>query len=216
MCALTGNRATSKLEADIFTLLDYVLGPGIQDFQVQLGNRRRRIDMLFPLTDTGALIVEYDGAHWHLSREEADWEKSRAMSAGWDQYRNNIVVRIREHPLDPLEYLDVCVPRRPSPLICTRLTLFHLLHAGPRLFDERVKRIVDFLGTSPRPLARDEVNCDDCWNEANYVLPPDLLVPTLRRQRRKADPVIEHAVEPPDEVPPRGFQADIQQEIPGL
>ncbi|MGW4682591.1 hypothetical protein ACWEOS_29355 [Micromonospora taraxaci] len=108
VCALTGNRATSKLEADIFTLLDYVLGPGIQDFQVQLGNRRRRIDMLFPLTGTSALVVEYDGAHWHLSREEADWEKSRARSAGWDQYRNNIVVRIREHPLDPLEYLDVC------------------------------------------------------------------------------------------------------------
>ncbi|MGI5521501.1 hypothetical protein ACQEUX_11140 [Micromonospora sp. CA-259024] len=196
--------------------MDYVLGPGIQDFQVPLGNRQRRIDMLFPLTATRALIVEYDGAHWHQSREGSDWEKSRAMSDGWGQYRDNAVVRIREHPLEPLGHLDVGVPPRPGPLICTRLTLFHLLHTCPYVSGERVTRIVDFLRTSPRPLARDEVSCGGCWSEATYVMPPDLLVPTLRRQRRRADPVTERTVEQADTVPPRGFQADIQQEIPGL
>jgi hypothetical protein len=109
------------------------------------------------------------------------------MSAGWGQYRNNVVARIREQPLDHLDYLDVLVPPRPGPLICARLTLIHLLHTCYDVFGDREPRIFDFLRASPRPLARDEVRCDTCWNFAEDAIESDLLVPTLRRQRRNPE-----------------------------
>jgi hypothetical protein len=57
-CAITGGRATSKLEGQIFTLLDHVVGPGEQDVHVRLHGRAARLDMVFqPLPDL-LLVVE--------------------------------------------------------------------------------------------------------------------------------------------------------------
>jgi hypothetical protein len=188
VCALTGNRATSKLESEIFTLLDYVLGPGKQDVQACLLGRACRIDILFPSLGARALIVEYDGAHWHKGKEEWDWRKSQAMQDGWHPHDHNVVVRIREQPLTPLGQLDVTVPARANALLCTRMTLLHLLHTELDVFGDRYPRVQEFLRVSSQPLARDEVRCNGCWDAAEYFIPGDLLVPTLRRRQGPQKP----------------------------
>lgn len=184
VCARTGNRATSKLESDIFTLLDYILGPGKQDVHTYLsGNRPCRIDMLFPALGPQAVIVEYDGAHWHEGKEERDWSKSCEMQEGWYSHRDNLVVRIREQPLPLLDPLNVPVPPRAKAVLCVRVTVLHLLHSESRILGDRLPRVLDFLRSSSQPLARDEVLCGGCRRAASRVIPDELLVPTLRRER---------------------------------
>lgn len=92
-CALTGRQTTSKLEGQIFTLLDYVLGPGKHDWRSQVCGRWVQIDMVFTLPDDRALVVEYDGARWHRSKEERDWRKARMIEEGWNG-RKCVVVRM--------------------------------------------------------------------------------------------------------------------------
>jgi hypothetical protein len=83
LCALTGSQATSKLQGEIFTLLDYVLGSGKCDVQTWAGARQLRIDMVFALRDGWMLAVEYDGAYWHRGKEERDWHKARMIESRW-------------------------------------------------------------------------------------------------------------------------------------
>jgi len=49
LCALAGDQATSKLQGDLFALLDYVIGGGAQDVRAGTGTRTLRTDMVFRL-----------------------------------------------------------------------------------------------------------------------------------------------------------------------
>jgi very-short-patch-repair endonuclease len=122
-CALSGRQATSKLEGQIFTLLDYVLGPGKHDWRSQVCGRRVQLDMVFTLPDDRALVVEYDGARWHRGKEERDGGKTRMIEEGW-KGRKCVVVRIREDPLMPLELPDVWVPPELTPSLVFKSSFF--------------------------------------------------------------------------------------------
>src|SRR5690348_8567729 len=77
-CALRGGKGRSKLEGQIFTLLDLALGPGISNAPVDTARGRFEVDMLFPFVG-GGVVVEYDGAYFHLDRIERDAYKSSAI-----------------------------------------------------------------------------------------------------------------------------------------
>lgn len=103
-CALTGDQATSKLQGQIFTLVDYAIGPGHQDQRFYIGRRQTRLEMVFQMSGDRALVVEYDGAYWHQGHEERDFLEAPMVEQGW-QERGCVVVRIREDPLTPLYLL---------------------------------------------------------------------------------------------------------------
>jgi hypothetical protein len=180
ICILTGNVATSKLEGKIFTLLDYVLGDGVQGYKGTSRGRSRSVDMLFPLDATKALIVEYDGAYWHRLHPESDAEKTDAMIEGIDQFVGNLVIRIREHPLPQLGPHDIYVPPRPDALLCVRATLLHLLHTGYPALGKQESRVLAYLRTSASPLAIDDLACPECRAIAQNELPHLLIFESHR------------------------------------
>ena len=96
-CALTGDQATSKLQGQIFTLLDYVIGSGHHDVRGFACLRLVRLDMEFRLPSGQLLVVEYDGAYWHRNKEERDFLKARAIERAW-RGGGCFVVRIRNTP----------------------------------------------------------------------------------------------------------------------
>jgi hypothetical protein len=133
-CALTGGRATSKREGQIFTLLDYVVGSGKQDVRIYMHGRAWRLDMVFQPPHRRPLVVEYDGAYWHRSRERADWRKARMVEDHWS-LGNCVVLRIREDPLNPLAPHDVWVSSRSTAIGSVHVVLLHLMHTAPECLD---------------------------------------------------------------------------------
>ncbi len=76
------------------------------------GEKKLEIDIHAP---TLRLVIEFDGNYWHSSKgsEARDRAKTQLLqNAGWT------VVRIREHPLDPISATDLRIP--------TKLTTFKL------------------------------------------------------------------------------------------
>jgi hypothetical protein len=180
-CALTGRRATSKLEGQIFTLLDYVLGPGKYDWRSQVCGQRLQIDMVFTLPDDRTLVVEYDGAHWHSGKEERDWRKARLMEEGWKGGKC-VVMRIRENPLMRLEFPDVWVPARANAVTCVQLVLLHLVHVMPADFDVPDGRVTGLLRAGRQPLARSKIECGECRHIATFYMPQNVLRPAVSRK----------------------------------
>ncbi len=178
-CALTGGQAISKLEGQIFTLLDYVLGCGKRDEHLGVGERALRIDMVFQFPGGQLLAVEYDGAYWHRDQEERDRRNARMIESVWGWC---VVVRIREDPLTPLSPQDSWVPGRPDAVTCARLLLLHLMHLIPLGFRE-YEKVVDFLRASPRPLMKSDIRCVECRPIARRCLPPEILITYRRRDR---------------------------------
>lgn len=174
-CALTGDQATSKLQGQIFTLIDYVLGPGRLDVRDFAGRRPVRLDMVFRLTGGQVLVVEYDGAYWHNGQEERDYLKARIVEEAWRD-RGCVVVRIREDPLIPLVPYDVQVPADSDAARCTQLVLLHLLHELPASFEDRYGegRVFSFLRSTSRSLTRSDVRCGTCWKFASHFLPTEV------------------------------------------
>jgi hypothetical protein len=177
LCALTGDQATSKLQGELFTLLDYVIGGGDQDVRVGMGGRALRIDMVFSLPRGLKLAVEYDGAYWHHGQDERDFRKARAIE---DYYWPCMSMRVREYPLEPTRHEDfvspdVQVPARADARTCARLVLFHLTHLMPAEFGNRWSeagdRVASFLRSASRPLERGSVLCETCWHVACRYLP---------------------------------------------
>jgi hypothetical protein len=173
LCALTGGQATSKLEGDLFALLDYVIGDGRQDARVCIGGREVRLDMRFDLPSGRKLVVEYDGARWHCGDEKRDFLKARDVE--W-HYPGCVVVRVREYPLETLDAdldsHDVQVPARVDAKTCVRLVLLHLIHVMTSDFVDRYgeveDRVISFLRSASRPLGRSSVKCEKCWEIARY------------------------------------------------
>lgn len=167
-CALTGDRASSKIEGQIFTLLNYVLGNGELDMQTYVGSKRLRIDMIFTLKVGHVLAVEYDGAYWHRGHEDRDRRKTELIEARWPD-RKCLVVRVREHPLTPLGLCDVQVPFRADTGTCAQLILLHLAHLSEYSYDFGAKLEV-FLRASPHTIKSSEINCWECSHHAQNCL----------------------------------------------
>jgi hypothetical protein len=184
-CALTGDQATSKIEGEIFTLLDYVIGPGHRDQRAFIP-RSVRLDMVFTIPSGRALVVEYDGAYWHHNKEERDFHKARGVEEAW-RHRGCIVVRIREDPLTPLYPLDVQVPTHSDALTCARLVLLHLLHEMPDEMEERYGEgeVGSFLRSSRRPLPREDVRCEICEYVAGKQLSAEVFPRAALPRKRK-------------------------------
>lgn len=190
ICALTGDKATSKIQGEIFTLLDYVIGPGHRDRRA-FTLRSVRLDMVFTIPSGRALVVEYDGACWHRDQEERDFHKARDVEEAW-RHRGCIVVRIREDPLTPLYPLDVQVPPRSDALTCARLVLLHLLHEMPDEMDERYGEgeVGSFLRSSRRPLPREDVRCEICKYVASERLSAEVFPRAALPRKRKRTAVL--------------------------
>jgi hypothetical protein len=145
-CALTGNEASSKLEGHCFVLLNAVLGGGLQD--VQLNRGRFRADMVFPLPDKAALVIEFDGAFWHTAAEDRDERKNYAAYEHWNG--QCIVIRVREAPLTPIDGHDVVVPAGASAVTVATTVLLHLTHwssaGGPGTVEDKLHTLVSSRG----------------------------------------------------------------------
>jgi hypothetical protein len=158
-CALTGGQATSRQEGQIFALLNYALGPGQSDLQIAVGTRVLRLDMAFPLPIGCTVVVEYDGAYWHIDQEERDRRKTDMVEFSGPY----LVIRIREDPLQPLSNRDVSVPARADPAVCAQLVLLHLIHIIPGWPDyDTFRRIGGFVKTGQRPLTHFDIRCEPC------------------------------------------------------
>lgn len=129
-CALQGGAGRSKLQGQIFTLLDLALGPGISDAPVATAIGRVNVDMLFRL-GSGNIVVEYDGAYFHQHRARTDRIKADALR-GRSKLLPAHVLRIREQPLPRLHHHNVLAPPRPTPQQCAQLALLHMLHTLSR------------------------------------------------------------------------------------
>jgi hypothetical protein len=173
-CALTGGQATSKLQGQIFTLLDYVIGPGHYDKR-SFAYRPIRPDMVFHAPNGRALVVEYDGAYWHRGQEAKDFDKALMVEHAWAN-QGCVVIRIREDPLVPLRPVDMQVPRSGNAVTCTRLLLLHLLHVMPGDFGDSYGdgKVENFLRCSSQPLARGDVRCETCECVAETYMPIEL------------------------------------------
>jgi hypothetical protein len=164
-CALRGGPGRSKLEGQIFTLLDLALGPGISGAPVYTVGGKVTVDMLFPMR-YGGIVVEYDGAYFHRHRAAQDWAKSHTITHD-SSLHPALVVRIREQPLRRLHRADVSVPPRSNADVCARLAMLHIAHALPTVFgvstlpSDIEPRIHGFLQAG-RDLDPDMVRCRAC------------------------------------------------------
>jgi hypothetical protein len=187
-CALTGGQATSKLQGQIFTLLDYVLGPGKPDVRTWAGRLPLRIDMVFTLPSGEVLALEYDGAYWHRDQEERDSRKTHMIEGKWWD-RACIVMRIREDPLAPLGPADIQVPARAGATTCARLILLHLIHMHMLPYD-LFERAESFLRASPHLLALSDIRCPQCLRVVRGYLPAEVISPpSMCRGRPQSPPV---------------------------
>lgn len=152
------------MEGEIFTILNYVLGPGQQRVTLSVAGERMDIDMILGDGSRSPLvIVEYDSAYFHYDKEDRDLRKSVILSRWWHP-AHSVVMRIREEPLDRLRRSDVRVPARADAATCARLVLLHLQHLAP--FDysagyELMMRSYSAL-LAGLPLEREQVACRDC------------------------------------------------------
>jgi len=143
--------------------------------------------MVFKLRSGRALVVEYDGAHWHSDREEKDFRKARMIEEAWCD-RGCVVVRVREDPLTPLHPVDVQVPARSDALTCTRLVLLHLLHIMPGDIEDGYGEgeVGRFLRSTRRPLQRSDVRCEICRHVARDQLPAEIFPRAIPQRKRKS------------------------------
>ncbi len=148
---------SSRLESDIFSVLQLVLGPGEQGVPVP-ADQRIWLDMLFRGGNGIPIGIEYDGAYWHAGREVADLRKSDLlMSTGTAA----IVVRIRESPLTPLTPEDVEVQARASAPEIAIAVLLHLIHL--RVIDGEVRtRVAALLAAAAVKVGRQHIYCRQC------------------------------------------------------
>ena len=164
-CAAEAVPGTSNLEREIFANLDSVFGGGKYDYVVP-GRVGLRSDMAFLIDDELTLVIEYDGAYWHIGREPQDRRKVEMISQKLWGLESLQVVRIREDPLRPLSANDVWVPRRADAYTCARLALQHVAHRffGRAFRYETRIRMEHVLAAASTPLARDQVPCKQCWH----------------------------------------------------
>lgn len=145
-------------------MLSYCLGGGERDVPLP-DDRRSWLDMRFRIPDGPVLGVEYDGAYWHHGEEAADERKShRVRWAGLA----DVVMRLRETPLRPLDQWDVSVPKKPTGSQVAQLALTHLTHLG-MLDRANTERVSAFLDASLVSIDPRTVQCRDCRHHIRYL-----------------------------------------------
>ena len=159
-CAASDNPGRSKIEGQIFTLLDFVLGGGRDDSDLRRWSAQLvKVDMLFQdPAKQPLLVVEYDGAYFHRDREERDYSKAMRINRMLDVP----VIRIREAPLQCLTPWDLVISPRAKAEECCRLLLLHLLHFYDlRLTAKQYSDMEHFLSIG-NPLAKERLLCREC------------------------------------------------------
>lgn len=114
----------SRQETELFAELQVVLTGGEQQYPLQTPEGRYRLDMMFPVDQDQAVIVEFDGSYWHRDAEVRDRLKAEAVEQhrpGWT------VVRVREEPLRRIRQPDVVVPHVADPFSAASVVLQHLM-----------------------------------------------------------------------------------------
>ncbi|MFF4647712.1 zinc-ribbon domain-containing protein [Streptomyces sp. NPDC001389] len=114
----------SQQETMLFAELDHVLTGGEQQYPLRTARTRYRLDMVFKAAASRTAVVEFDGSYWHRDTAARDERKSADVEAhceGW------LVVRAREHPLEPLRPSDVAVPYLADPFTAASVVLDHLM-----------------------------------------------------------------------------------------
>ena len=103
----------TDIESRTYDVLDY--RPDLDDRKVKVGSRNREADIVLRELN---LIVEYGGNYWHRNetrkakgaRFESDIKKTRSLQAeGWT------VLRVREHPLEPISDTDITISSNQNP-----------------------------------------------------------------------------------------------------
>lgn len=120
-CVLT---MTSKIEVRIRAELALLipLASGEADRKLQTTERLYTVDFL---SEELGLVIEFDGSYYHGGREAQDRQKTELLEeAGWT------VVRIREHPLEPIGTADVTVPFHADEKQVADTLLVHLQSLG--------------------------------------------------------------------------------------
>jgi len=117
-CPHCSQAQESRIEIVLRFELGRLLGDSGSDRNLLIQGRRFAVDYLSP---RNRLIVEYDGAYWHIGREINDEAKNAALrESGWR------VTRIREHPLEKLSSEDLVVPAMTSEKQLVVLVAEHL------------------------------------------------------------------------------------------
>jgi hypothetical protein len=180
-CEAEAVPGTSNLEREIFANLNPVFGGGKYDYAIPDRNGLRS-DMAFLIDDQLTLVIEYDGAHWHIDHEPRDRRKIEMISGDSRKSGSLQVVRIREDPLRPLSANDVWVPKRADAYTCSRLALQHVAHRffGWTFGYETRIRIEHFLASASTPLTHDQVPCGQCWR----------ITRAMQRAQAKLTPVL--------------------------
>ncbi len=70
---------SSRLEAQIFDLLNFVLGGGEQDLKLP-SDGRMHLDMRFRMASGVTIGLEYDGAYWHAATKPQTKERPTELS----------------------------------------------------------------------------------------------------------------------------------------
>ncbi len=117
------------------------------------GEKKQDVDIHAPALH---LVIEFDGNHWHSGKDSTARDRKKTellQKAGWT------VVRIREHPLEPITATDVQVPTKLSTF---NLALSVLKHLAALKFVEkdvvaRYEKVGRLLGAQSASLAIREV-----------------------------------------------------------
>ncbi|GAB6921150.1 hypothetical protein JCM9803A_16000 [Rhodococcus erythropolis] len=149
---------SSRLEAQIFDLLNFVLGGGEQDLKLP-SDGRMHLDMRFRMASGVTIGLEYDGAYWHAGNEAADQRKAHRVVADGIA---DLVVRIREEPLAALSPYDVVIRHKESAPTVVIATLLHLVHMDV-LDAQTADHISAILVTSRSAPRIESITCDECW-----------------------------------------------------
>ena len=109
------------IDGRIYDTLNYLAE--LEDRSLAVGSRSREADIIIRELN---LIVEYDGNYWHSDatrknkgvRYESDVKKTRSLKAeGWT------VIRVKEHPLQPISETDVVVRSNQDPKLTANAVL---------------------------------------------------------------------------------------------
>lgn len=189
-CSPEGAPRDSKIQAAVFQLLSFVLGGGKHNVPFP-DDRRMEVDMVFELSADFRLAIEYDGAYWHAGKELADARKAyRLVESGFVRK----VVRLREEPLELIDYDDVPLAKGSQPSEIVQLVLLHLSHAGWRIVpSDLLLNIEAFLRSSAARLQAGRIACPECYSFARYL---GLLADTDVRRPRRRRPRRTQAEEP--------------------
>ncbi|MFF5254614.1 zinc-ribbon domain-containing protein [Streptomyces leeuwenhoekii] len=179
-CPHCSQRHRSKAEVALFAELHEVLvprlGAGAVRRDQRIGNVAERIgrcDVLVVVQDH-IVVVEYDGAHWHDNRIDADRRKGAVIRGA-----GHGMIRVREVPLGVLHEDDVVVDPGADPHIVAVTVLRRMLQAG-WLPVELTREVEDYavagkrLGTGLCATALADVEHVDLGADALAVTHPQL------------------------------------------